>query len=279
MLGISLLWLPGRLPAFQDGFLPEWEVRRLVDTLHATVQRFEPILQQFQPEAWAKNGASPEYAKQVARARQEIAVLRTSAERLAKAPNRSVQALDVYLRMENLEQNLNSITAAARRYQSPELAESVENALNEASGLRQRLRSYMVDLVAAKERESDVMDSEAQRCRGLLSKVPPVLPPSTKPLLSPKSAKPAKLPVGKDVAKPSDKPAADKPALDKPARTLQGQAIAAPSNGVLAKTGPAASPAAKDLQATPTPTRPAPGRPAKARPATPPTPQELTAKQ
>jgi len=52
-----------------------------------------------------------------------------------------------------------------RKYQSPQLAQELVAATAEGGADRDRLESYVVNLAAEREKEYQVMDQEAQRCR------------------------------------------------------------------------------------------------------------------
>jgi uncharacterized protein HemY len=61
---------------------------------------------------------------------------------------------------------------AVRRYQNPALADLIEAVAAEDQGDIDRMQQYLVELAAEKERQLDVVNTEAQRCRGLLSQQP-----------------------------------------------------------------------------------------------------------
>jgi hypothetical protein len=44
--------------------------------------------------------------------------------------------------------------------------------MTESSNNKEKLRTHIVDLAALREQELSVMDQEAQRCRGMLSRMP-----------------------------------------------------------------------------------------------------------
>jgi hypothetical protein len=76
----------------------------------------------------------------------------------------------MYFRVQSLDQMAESLNAGIRRYQSPELADLIRERLSGTSAVREKIRQYIVLLAAVKEGQFKVMDEEAQRCRGALSR-------------------------------------------------------------------------------------------------------------
>lgn len=175
-----------RLAWAQAGLPPEWETRKQLAALVTTANRLQPVLGELNPEAWKENGAPAAYVQQWQNTRKAVGYLQTSAERLARDPNRLTLAMDTYFRLQGMEQLLNSLAAGVRRYQNPAVADLLMGIANENSANRDFLEQYMKDLAAAHESELHVMDTEAQRCRSILSKQPP---PARKPAAAAKGAK------------------------------------------------------------------------------------------
>jgi hypothetical protein len=169
-----------------SGLPPEWETRKQLAALVATANRLDPVLGQLNPEAWKENGAPEAYVRQWQNTRKALSYLQISAERLAKEPNRVTFAMDTYFRLQSMEQMLGSLAAGVRRYQNPAIADLLMGIANENAANRDFLEQYMKDLAATHESELQVMDTEAQRCRSILSKQPP---PFRKPPAPPKGAK------------------------------------------------------------------------------------------
>ena len=80
--------------------------------------------------------------------------------------------------MEALENMLNSLQEGARKYQGPQVAQSLAALFGEGGANRERLRGYIVNLAAQREQQFEVMDREAQRCRATLMAPPPPPKPS-----------------------------------------------------------------------------------------------------
>jgi len=151
------------------GVMSEWDVTALLSSLEKGASQFGPIMDQMKPDQWTAAGASPTYAQQWTSARRDVRYLLASAQGLNQQPERLTLALDTLFRMQGLNRVLESLAEGARRYQSPALAAKLLARLDEASANRDKLRQYVVELAAQREHEYQVMDSEAQRCRGILA--------------------------------------------------------------------------------------------------------------
>jgi hypothetical protein len=165
-LGVLLVSWPAQ--AQSGGLPPEWEVRQEMATLCDHVQRFKPILDRAKPGNW--RGAPAAYVDQGQRVGAETDYLIGAAQSLAGHPQMLTSALTTYFRMQSLDLMLRSYAEGIRKYQSPALAGELLVALTSAAADREKLRQYILDLAADKEQECRVMDEEAQRCRGLLSR-------------------------------------------------------------------------------------------------------------
>lgn len=139
----------------------------------ANANRLDPLLAQLNPEAWKENGAPEAYVQQLKTTRLSLRYLQQSAEQLSRDPNRVSYAMDTYFRLQSMEQMLSSLAAGVRRYQNPAVADLLTGIVNENTVGREFLQQYMRELAAVREAEFQVVDSEAQRCRGAISKQVP----------------------------------------------------------------------------------------------------------
>lgn len=168
LCGLWVLLVSWPVQAQSGGLPPEWVVRQDMATLCEHVQRFKPILDQAKPLNW--QGAPAAYVDQGQRVGAEVDYLIGAAQGLAGHPQVLTSALTTYFRMQSLDLLLRSYADGIRKYQSRALAEQLQATLVLASADREKLRQYMLDLAADKEQECRVMDEEAQRCRGMLSR-------------------------------------------------------------------------------------------------------------
>jgi hypothetical protein len=156
----------------------EWDVSPTLDALSAQARRLKPILDQLTPQEWVAKGAPDTYVLQWKRAQDELGYLVDSAKAVEKQPERLTLALDTYFRLQSLEARLNSLVEGVRNYQNPAVGDLLMGVLAENSANRDKLRQYITDLAATKEQEFQIVDKEAQRCRGVLTQQTPK--PATK---------------------------------------------------------------------------------------------------
>jgi len=147
----------------------EWDISPTLDSLSAQARRLKPILDQLTPQEWVSKGAPDTYVLQWKRAQEELGYLVDSAKLVEKQPERLTLALDTYFRLQSLEARLNSLVDGVRNYQNPAVGDLLMGVLAENSANRDKLRQYITDLAATKEQEFQIVDKEAQRCRGVLT--------------------------------------------------------------------------------------------------------------
>ncbi len=150
----------------------EWDISQTLDALSSQAKRLKPILDQLTPQQWVGKGAPETYVTQWKGAEDELGYLVGSAQALEKQPERLTLALDTYFRMQSLEMRLNSLVDGVRNYQNPAVGDLLVGVLAENSSNRDKLRQYITDLAGTKEKEFEIADKEAQRCRGNISRQP-----------------------------------------------------------------------------------------------------------
>lgn len=190
MRALFLLWSIGLIPAVLSaqtaGVPPEWETRKLLDSLVNNARKLEPLVKEIDPAGWKEKGAPDAYQAQWKSVRGALGGLRSSSEQLAREPMRLSFALDTLFRLDGLNTYLGSLASGVRRYQNPALADLLLGVADENAANRESLKQYALDLASSKEGELRVMESEAQRCLGILVKQPP--PPAPRPAARPKPA-------------------------------------------------------------------------------------------
>lgn len=172
-IAVWLAWAPLAEAQPSGGITPEWDVRKNLAALAANAQRLQPMLEQLKPQDWISQGAPETYLAQWKSTQEQVRGLVYSAEQLTREPDKLTAALDAFFRIESLDALLRSLSAGLRKYQNPALADLLLSAAAEGAANRERLRQYILDLAADKEQQFKVMDQEAQRCRGALSRKPP----------------------------------------------------------------------------------------------------------
>jgi proline dehydrogenase len=137
------------------------------------INGLKPLLDSAEPDQWTAQGAPEAYQAQWKAVADEIGYASRTSGELSADPERLSLALELYFRVQSLDQMAESLNAGIRKYQSPELADLIRERLSGASAAREKIRQYIVLLAAVKEGQFKVMDEEAQRCRGTLSRQAP----------------------------------------------------------------------------------------------------------
>ena len=92
---------------------------------------------------------------------------------LAANPQKLSASLELFFRINGLETMLSSLEEGLRKYQSPREAQELASLEAENGASRERFRTYIVNLAAQRERDLEVMDREAQRCRAVVTQAAP----------------------------------------------------------------------------------------------------------
>ena len=164
------------LAADAQGLPAEWETRKGVETLKAKVERLKAPLDQVRPKEWVAKGAPEAYVGQWERAKSHAEGVKLSADELGRNPEKLTAVLDTYFRVAALESSILSLAEGVSRYQNPALADLLKELAQAMEPDHHQLHQFILDLASQKEADLKVMDQEAQRCRGFLSKQP-VIPP------------------------------------------------------------------------------------------------------
>ena len=168
VLPLLALLTPSFCAAQPAGVPPEWDVRETLSALTAQTKRLQPILEQVNPREWLDKGAPEAYVDQWTALRNEIGYLERTAGEMSGQPDRITLTLEAFLRLQSVEEMMQSMMEGVRRYQNPALADLLQGVMNENADNSQKLRQYLVELVAMKEAEFKIADQEAQRCRAEL---------------------------------------------------------------------------------------------------------------
>jgi hypothetical protein len=159
----------------------EWDITQTLDSLSKQANRLKPILDQLTPQEWVAKGAPQAYVTQWRSAEDELKYLTNSVTALQKQTDRLTLAIDAYFRLQSVEARLNSLVDGVRNYQNPAVGDLLMGVLGENAANRDKLRQYITDLAANKEQEFQIVDKEAQRCRGQVSRTPATPKKSTPP--------------------------------------------------------------------------------------------------
>jgi hypothetical protein len=167
-------------PAQQQaaGLEPDWDIGVILQEMSAHAGRLLPVLDQIDVKAWLQKGASETYAAQLQSSKDQAKAFADGARDLARNPERLSLSLELFFRIQGLETMLGSLEEGTRKYQDPVLAQTLASLAAENGANRDRFQKYIVNLAAEREQQFQVMDREAQRCRGILTVQPAASPNS-----------------------------------------------------------------------------------------------------
>lgn len=175
------MWCAAGLGAQPAGVKPDWEIRELAAKLEKNAAVIEGLLAQLKPEDWVSGGAPAAYVDQVKQTRQFNSDLILQVQQLQREPAKLSVALETFLRLDHLQSLLESVTAGVRSYQNPAVAELLASAGGQNLAVREQLKDYARQLAVEREKEWEIANLEAQRCRAALAKKPPAPAPGKKP--------------------------------------------------------------------------------------------------
>lgn len=156
---------PPQQPA---GLESDWDIAAVLQEISAHATKVLPALDRADAPSWAAKGAPDAYAAQLQSSKDQARALADSAKTLAGNPETLSAALQVLFREQGLETLLVSVAEAMRKYQSADAAQELIALAAESGADRDRLERYVVNLASEHEKEYQVMDQEAQRCRALV---------------------------------------------------------------------------------------------------------------
>lgn len=163
----------GQATTAGGGVEAEWDVRTLLKALTASTQKLKPMLDQVNPGQWSDPQAKGAYAQLWKSGEEQIEYLSRTAASFSKEPERLTLALEVYFRLQSLHTTVTALVEGVRKYQNPAVGDLLASAMGESVNNGERLRTYITELAQTKEQEFKIMDQEAQRCRGILSRQTP----------------------------------------------------------------------------------------------------------
>ena len=179
----ALAWLS--CPIFlvaqdQAGLQPDWDIGVILGEISAHAARLVPTLDKVNAKAWVAKGASETYVAQLQSSKDQARAIAKDAEALRRNPEKLSKCLELYFRVDGMEQMINSLVDGIRKYQDPALAAQLASQSAENGANRNRFQAYIVSLASQREQECAVMDQEAQRCRSIVATQPPPKPATGK---------------------------------------------------------------------------------------------------
>jgi hypothetical protein len=172
----ALAWLS--CPIFlvaqdQAGLQPDWDIGVILGEISAHAARLVPTLDKVNAKAWVAKGASETYVAQLQSSKDQARAIAKDAEALRRNPEKLSKCLELYFRIDGMEQMIGSLLDGTRKYQDPKLAVELSSQSAENGANRNRFQAYIISLASQREQECAVMDQEAQRCRSIVATQPP----------------------------------------------------------------------------------------------------------
>jgi|SRR5215469_3295756 len=155
------------------GLQPDWDIGVILGEMSAHATRLLPTLDKVDAKSWVDKGASETYVTQLQSSKDQARAMANDAKALARNPEKLSACLELFFRMQGMEQMIDSLIGGIRKYQTPELASELASQSAENGANRNRFQTYIVSLATQREQECAVMDKEAQRCRSVVATQPP----------------------------------------------------------------------------------------------------------
>ena len=150
------------------GLESDWDIAAVLQQIGAHAAKVLPVLDRADARQWAAQGAPEAYAAQLQSGKDQARALADGVTALATNPQALSAELQILFREQGLETLLGSVAEAVRKYQSVAAAQELVALAAESGADRDRLEQYVVNLAAEREKEYQVMDQEAQRCRAMV---------------------------------------------------------------------------------------------------------------
>ena len=175
-LAVLIAGVPQSLPA-QQGFsqqtaAPDERMAALFRSIAQHSDRLLPLLEQVRAKDWVAKGAPGTYALQLASAQQQIKAIDSDMEALAQHPERMQDSMKALFRVQSFHRSLDPLMGGLRKYQNPALADLIQSVAVADQEDLGKLQEHILELANQREQEYLVVDHEAQRCRGVISREP-----------------------------------------------------------------------------------------------------------
>lgn len=156
------------------------QVTAIAGEISQRSEHLKPMIEEVHAADWAAKGAPEAYAAQWRSLTEQNQAIEDDMTAIAQNPEAMQDVMRALFRVHRFDSDLDGLLGAVRRYQNPALADLIESvAAGDRSGV-EKLQQYVLDLANEKERQLDVEDKEAQRCRSMLASQPPPRPAAPK---------------------------------------------------------------------------------------------------
>jgi hypothetical protein len=162
---LPFVLLLGAIAVHAQGIPAEWSVRQQLVDLKTKFEAIPPELSKVDINRWKNDGVAVAYLSQFESIQVQLRSLALAIEDLSKTPEKLSIALEIFLRFDSLDSMQRSVMEAVRKNEKPEIADAIEAKFVESAPARNNFRTYLLDLASNRDREFDVLLTEAQRCR------------------------------------------------------------------------------------------------------------------
>ena len=155
-------------PQQPAGLESDWDIAAVLQEISAHATRVLPLLDRADARQWAAKGAPDAYAAQLQSSKDQAHALADTAKALAGNPEMLSAELQVLLREQGLKPCWCRWRRRCANIRARMLPSNSSRWRPESGADRDRLERYVVNLASEREKEYQVMDQEAQRCRALV---------------------------------------------------------------------------------------------------------------
>ena len=150
-----------------------WDVQTVLKKIATDNADLKMLFSTLHPQQWAaQKGAPTTYILQLQSAQQQERDIATVSSQLAAKTDDLALALDEYFRLESLDVATRNLEEGARRYADRAAADKLAELIARNFNDREQFRQYLKDLASSIQQNFKIADSEAQRCRGMISREP-----------------------------------------------------------------------------------------------------------
>src|SRR5262249_38588790 len=154
---------PKSTPQFSDD-----QLRSLFQQIGARAARLQPMVEGINAAEWVSKGAPDAYAAQQKSMLEQLTAVQADMSVLTQHPDQITDTMKALFRVQAVHRLLGTLLIGVRRYQNPSVADLIDSVAAEDQSDLDRVEQHLIELSTQREQELQVMDSEAQRCRGIL---------------------------------------------------------------------------------------------------------------
>jgi hypothetical protein len=156
------------------------DVTIIANDISLRSEHLKPMLEQVHAAEWVAKGAPDAYVAQWRSLTEQNQAIQTDMAAIAQNPQAMEDVMKGLFRVHRFDSDLGAMLNGLRRYQNPALADLIESVAAADQNGVEKLQQYVLDLADEKERQIDVEDKEAQRCRATLAAQPLARPAGAK---------------------------------------------------------------------------------------------------